>query len=98
MFENPRSGRLGRNFAKNVQKILDLKSTSEEIFSENFRWVPLISRGFVLVLLVQYGFVPCLIFSALPQEVRVRQCKHTRLVASLKRGKYVGLERFAHKL
>ena len=51
-----------------------------------------------MVLRVQYGFVPYLIFSALPQEVRVRQCKHTRLVASLKRGKYVGLERFAHKL
>ena len=49
-----------------------------------------------MVLCVQYGFVPCLIFSALPQEVRVRQCKHARLVASLKRGEYVGLERFAH--
>ena len=41
MFENPRRGRLTRNFAKNVQKILDLKSSSEQIFSENCRWVPL---------------------------------------------------------
>ena len=41
MFENPRRGRLARNFAKTVQKILDLKSSSEQIFSENCRWVPL---------------------------------------------------------
>ena len=32
MFENPRRGRQARNFAKNVPKILDLKSSSE-------RWV-----------------------------------------------------------
>ena len=32
MFENPRSGRQGRNFTTNVSKILDLKSSSEEIF------------------------------------------------------------------
>ena len=44
MFENPRRGRLARNFAKNVQKILDLKSSSEQIFSENCRWVPLMSN------------------------------------------------------
>ena len=30
-----------RNFTTNVPKILDLKSTSEQIFSENRRWVPL---------------------------------------------------------
>ena len=36
MFENPRRGRLARNFAKNVQKILDLKSSFEQIFSENY--------------------------------------------------------------
>ena len=41
MFENSRRGRLTRNFAKNVQKILDLKSSSEQIFPENSRWVPL---------------------------------------------------------
>ena len=34
MFENPRRGRQARNFAKNVLKILDLKSSSEQIFSE----------------------------------------------------------------
>ena len=33
MFENPRRGRLARNFTTNVPKILDLKSSSEHIFS-----------------------------------------------------------------
>ena len=33
MFENPRRGRQARNFATNVPKILDLKSSSEQIFS-----------------------------------------------------------------
>ena len=34
-FENPRRGRQARNFTKNVPKILDVKSSSEQIFSEN---------------------------------------------------------------
>ena len=42
MFENSRRGRQVRNFTTNVPKILDLKSSSEQIFSENWRWVPLI--------------------------------------------------------
>ena len=41
MFENPRRGRQVRNFTTNVPKILDLKSSSEQIFFENCRWVPL---------------------------------------------------------
>ena len=41
MFENPRRGRQARNFATNVPKILDLKSSSEQIFSGNCHWVPL---------------------------------------------------------
>ena len=32
MFENPRRGRQARHFTKNVPKILDLKSPSEQIF------------------------------------------------------------------
>ena len=32
MFENPRRRRQARNFTKNVSKIQDLKSSSEEIF------------------------------------------------------------------
>ena len=35
MFENPRKGRQARNFTTNVSKILDLKSSSEQVFSEN---------------------------------------------------------------
>ena len=38
--EDPRRGRQARN----VPKILDLKSTSEQIFSKNCRWVPLIQQ------------------------------------------------------
>ena len=45
MFENPRRGRQARNFTTNVPKILVLKSSSEQIFSENCCWVPL-KRGF----------------------------------------------------
>ena len=41
MFENPRRGRRARNFTKNIPKIVDLKSSSEQLFSENCRWVPL---------------------------------------------------------
>ena len=33
MFENPRGGRQARNFTTNVPKILDLKSSSEQIFT-----------------------------------------------------------------
>ena len=35
MFENPRRGKQARNFTTNVPKILDLKSSSAQIFSEN---------------------------------------------------------------
>ena len=41
MFENPRRGWQARNFTTHVPKILDLKSSSEQIFSENWHWVPL---------------------------------------------------------
>ena len=40
-FENPRRGRQARNLTTNVPKILHLKSSSEQIFSNNCRWVPL---------------------------------------------------------
>ena len=36
MFENPRRGRQARNFTTNVPKILDLKSSFEQIFSRKF--------------------------------------------------------------
>ena len=41
MFKNSRRGRKPRNFTTNVPKILDLKLSSEQIFSENWRWVTL---------------------------------------------------------
>ena len=41
IFENPRRARQERNFTTTVPKDLDLKSSSEQIFSENWRWVPL---------------------------------------------------------
>ena len=40
-FENPRRGRQARNLTTNFPKILYLKSSSEQIFSKNCRWVPL---------------------------------------------------------
>ena len=40
-FENPRRGWQARNLTTNVPKILDLKSSSEQIFSKNCRCVPL---------------------------------------------------------
>ena len=43
--ENPRRGRQARNFTTHVPKILDLKSSFEQIFSKNRRWVPLMYGG-----------------------------------------------------
>ena len=40
-FENPRRGMQARNLTKIVPKILDLKSSSEQTFSKNCRWVGL---------------------------------------------------------
>ena len=42
MFQNPGRGRQARNFTTNVPKILDIKSSFEQTFSKNWRWVPLI--------------------------------------------------------
>ena len=50
MFENPRRGRQARNSTANVPKILDLKSSSEHVFSENCRWLPLIWEIIALVI------------------------------------------------
>ena len=44
MPENPRRGRQARTFTTNVPKILDLKSSSEEMFSKNCRWMPLLLK------------------------------------------------------
>ena len=50
MFENPRRGRQARNFTTNVPTILDLKSSSKQIFSENCRSVPLTLFTILLIL------------------------------------------------
>ena len=63
MFENPRRGRQARNFTTNVPKILVLKSSSEQIFPENGRWVPLTKASkhsvdrqtFFVVVVVVFG-------------------------------------------
>ena len=39
-FENPGRGAQARNLKTNVPKILDLKSSSEQILYKNCRWVP----------------------------------------------------------
>ena len=49
LFENPRRGRQERNLTTNVPKSLDLKSSSEQIFSENCRWVPLMNLSVINV-------------------------------------------------
>ena len=49
MFENPTRGRQEINFGTNVPKNLDLKSSSEQIFSKNWRWVPLLSSQFCCI-------------------------------------------------
>ena len=38
MFENPKRGRQARNFTTNVPKILDLKSSSKQIFFRKLTW------------------------------------------------------------
>ena len=53
--ENPRRGEQARNFTTNVPKILDLESSSEQIFSENCRWVPLNELQLKLKLHQQWG-------------------------------------------
>ena len=46
MVENPRRGRQARNFTTNAPKILDLKSSSEQIFS---RKLPLGAPVFIAI-------------------------------------------------
>jgi len=48
MFENPRRGRQARNFTTNVPKILDLKSSSEQIFSRKLPLGAPVSCGIFL--------------------------------------------------
>ena len=61
MFENPRRGRQVRNFKENDPKILDLKSSSEQII---FRKLSLGAPGMSLKLCryqLKYMFMPSII-------------------------------------
>ena len=49
-FENPRRGIQAINLSTNVPKILDLKSSSEQIVSKNCRWVPLLLTSIEILL------------------------------------------------
>ena len=66
-FENPRRGRLARDFTTNVPKILDLKSSSEQIFSENCRWVPLYHINI---------FTFCDMLGLFSSAISIESCKH----------------------
>ena len=53
MFENPRRGMQARNFTTNVPKILDLKSSSEQIFSRNLSLgAPVTSLTILLIIAI----------------------------------------------
>ena len=57
MFENPRRGRQARNFATNVSKILDLKSSSEQIFFRKLSLgAPEIKRAAIVQISFHSGF------------------------------------------
>ena len=66
MFENPRRGRQGRNLTTKVPKILDLKSSSEQIFAKNCRWVPPEGFAFLSVGAVFIDIVRKVFFSLSP--------------------------------
>ena len=78
MFENPRKGRQARNFTTNAPKILDLKSSSEQIFS---RKLPLgAPEGTAFVWLVREKS-SCLLWAKCPmcfvdQQQRQQLRKH----------------------
>ena len=57
MFENPRRGRQARNFATNVSKILDVKSSSEQIFFRKLSLgAPEIKRATIVQISSHSGF------------------------------------------
>ena len=60
MFENPRRSRQARNFTTNAPKILDLKSSSEQIFS---RKLPLGAPAVFQVIKICVLLPACIWFS-----------------------------------
>ena len=73
MFENPRRGRQARNLTTNVPKILDVKSSSEQIFPKivvGCPWLVLTLISFlyaVITTLWIIKFVDLLVLTATPQ-------------------------------
>ena len=63
MFENPRRGRQARNFTTNASKILDLKSSPEQIFS---RKLPLGASGITVGYTNRFCGRPVMLYSAFP--------------------------------
>ena len=59
MFENPRRGRQVSNFTTNVPKILDLKSSSEQIFFRKLSLgAPELCEKIASAILEQYSGTP----------------------------------------
>ena len=56
MFENPRRGRQARNFTTNAPKILDLKSSSEQIFSRKLTLGAPVLVKVLLELFITFNF------------------------------------------
>ena len=57
MFENPRRGRQARNFTENDPKILDLKSSSEQIiFRKLSLGAPVLVVSFAIFIAVPFVF------------------------------------------
>ena len=77
MFENSRRGRQARNFTTNVPKILDLKSSSEQIF---FRKLSLGAPGSFIYLDTDFVDILFRVLSMLPFSqtylIRVFQKPH----------------------
>ena len=64
MFENPRRSRQARNFTTNVSKILDLKSSSEQIF---FRKLSLgAPEKFTLLYIISSRQLCCIFLADIP--------------------------------
>ena len=64
MFENPRRDRQARNFTTNAPKILELKSSPEQIFSLK---LPLGASGITVGYTNRFCGRPVMLYSAFPQ-------------------------------
>ena len=81
MFQNPWRGREARNFTKNVPRSLDLKLSSEQIFSEFLDWVPLIMSTpvirpsfkitVILMLLLFYSMCRHIAYQVVPLRIHL---------------------------